>query len=341
MNKLDKFCSSEPRRHLLAWLATGAAALWLAAAAGAAPVDLYQAAVPQTDRSDAGLSTAFQNAMRIVVVRVTGHRAAATDPAFAPLVQNARRYMQQYRAIGGNQIAVSFDSDAIDRWLSESGAPLWGRERPITAVWLALPNPKGGGSIVTREDSVDLKHSLDTVALARGIELRWPSAAEVQASGVSYQSVAGETGNLVEAAQRLGAEGVLSGKANGPGIDQSIRWNFTFQGHSADFSGGSEAANRLADTYASIFAASGGTAPVEFDISGLADLRAYANVESYLESLTSISHLNVISFEGDTARFRALARGGADSLRHAVTLDGRLESAVGEAATDLRFRLTR
>ena len=71
---------------------------------GATSMDLYQAAVPAPDRSEAALSAAFSSALKVVLVRVTGRRGVAQDPAFSPLISNARRYMQQYRAGTGNQI---------------------------------------------------------------------------------------------------------------------------------------------------------------------------------------------------------------------------------------------
>jgi len=74
--------------------------------------------------------------MKIVLVRVTGRRSAADDPALAPLVGNARRYVQQYRGTPDNQVWVSFDGPAIERWLTQNGQPLWGHERPTTFVWL-------------------------------------------------------------------------------------------------------------------------------------------------------------------------------------------------------------
>src|SRR6266851_9593597 len=59
--------------------------------------ELYQASAPIADRSEAAQTEAFQTAMKIVLVRVTGRRSAEDDPTLSPLVGNARRYVQQYR----------------------------------------------------------------------------------------------------------------------------------------------------------------------------------------------------------------------------------------------------
>jgi phage tail tube protein FII len=90
-----------------------------------------------------------------------------------------------------------------------------------------------------------------------------------------------------------------------------------------------------------MYAASGSLAPVEIDVSGVADLRDYANVQSYLESLNFATHVSVESLSGDTVRFRLTTRGGIESLQHAIALNGRLQSVpMGDDGIP-RFQLRR
>ena len=93
---------------------------------------MYQAMTPVAERSEAAQTAAFQNAMKTVLIRVTGRRNADEDPALSPLVSNARRYVQQYRPAPDGQLWVTFDGAAIERWLTQNGQPLWGHERPTT-----------------------------------------------------------------------------------------------------------------------------------------------------------------------------------------------------------------
>ena len=103
--------------------------------------------------------------MKIVLVRVTGRRTAEEDPALAPLLSNARRYVQQCRTAPGNQLWLAFDSAAIERWLTQNGQPLWGRERPSTFVWLAVQTGPQTGTVITSEDGSELKAAIDAAAL--------------------------------------------------------------------------------------------------------------------------------------------------------------------------------
>ena len=48
--------------------------------------EMYQATAPVSDRSEAAQTAAFQNAMRTVLIRVTGRRSADDDPNLSQLV---------------------------------------------------------------------------------------------------------------------------------------------------------------------------------------------------------------------------------------------------------------
>src|ERR1700734_4255877 len=90
-------------------LCAAAAALCLADMSVALTrVELYQATAPLTERSEAGQEAAFEAALRIVLVKVTGHRGVDQDPALAPLIASARRYVHQYRPAADNQLWVPF-----------------------------------------------------------------------------------------------------------------------------------------------------------------------------------------------------------------------------------------
>jgi hypothetical protein len=305
--------------------------------------ELYQATAPVADRSEAAQSAAFQEAMKVVLVKVTGRRTADEDPALAPLITNARRYVQQYRTAPDSQLWVAFDGSAIERWLTQNGQPLWGHERPTTFVWLTVPSSGQSGSVVTAEDASELKSAVDGAAAARGVPLQWPSASDLQRNHLDYSSLSSApTASLVDLAHRLGAEGVLIGRAANSSQAAGIRWSFLFQDRSGEFSGAAaDGVNRAADSYAGIFAVSGSSAPVDIEVAGVNDVREYARLQAYLESLAYVSHVGVEGFSGDTVRFRLATRGGAEALQHVLALNGRLQPiAAGDGGVP-RFQLRR
>jgi hypothetical protein len=305
-------------------------------------VDLYQTTVPAADRSEAGQTAAFQNALKIVLVRLTGRHSADQDTALAPLVSSARRYVQQFRASGDGQVWVAFDGPAIERWLAQNGQPVWGRERPTTVVLLAVQTGAQSGTVITATDTSDLKQSIDAQAAYRGVPLQWPSAADVQRNRLDYASIAGgSTSALAEIAKRMGGDAVLVGRAACCGSNASVRWTHQFQDRSSEYSGTLEGVDRTADSYASLFAASGTVVPVDIEVTGVRDLRDYASVQTYLESLTFISHVSVESLTGDSVRFRLATRSGGESLSRALSLNGRLQAIAAGDNGIQRFQLRR
>ncbi len=330
-----------PRSAAIFWVC--AATLCLGDAAVALTrAEMYQATAPVADRSEAAQTAAFQNAMKTVLIRVTGRRNADEDPALGSLVSNARRYVQQYRAAADSQLWVTFDGPAIERWLTQNGQPLWGHERPTTLVLLAVQSGAQTGGVIATEDSSELKSAIDAAAALRGLPLVWPSGAELQKFHVDPALVnSGSPSTFLEIARRMGSDGVLIGRASGASANANVRWTHLFQDRSSEYSGTLEGVNRAADLYAGMFAASGGLLPVDIEVSGLNDFKDYAAVESYLESLSFIARVSVESLSGDTVRFRLSTRGGLDSLQRALSLNGRLQPvAAGESGIQ-RFQLHR
>ncbi len=338
-----------PRRQLRSALRPAAVLClaWTALfASHAAPAltraELNQATVPFSERCESAPPAAFQAAMKIVLVRVTGRSTAGDDPALAPLLGNAHRYVQQCRGTADRQLSVGFDGAAIERWLTQNGQPLWGHERPTTFVWLAAQTGSATGTVITADDSSELKAAIDAAALARGLPLLWPSAAEVQRNRLDYAGVNGAApSTLADIGRRLGGEGVLVGRASGTSATANVRWTHLFQDRSSEYSGTLEGVNRAADLYAELFAVSGNLVPVDIEVTGVSDLRDYAGVQTYLESLTFISHVSVVALAGDTIRFRLATRGGTESLQRTLSLNGRLQSiAAGDNGVQ-RFQFRR
>ena len=323
------------------WLCAGAAALCLADSSPALTrVELYQATAPLPERSEAGQEAAFEAAFRTVLSKVTGRRGVEQDPSLAALIASARRYVQQYRTAPDNQLWVAFDGGAIERWLTQNNQPLWGSERPTTFVWLTVPNGQGG-TLITADDNSPNKVDATVAATQRGIPVLWPTSAELSKTHLDYAAVTAATpATLTELAHRFGGEGVLIGRAANPADATAVRWVYLYQDHSSEFSGPpAEAVNRAADTYAGLYAVSGTLAPLDIEVAGIADLKDYASVQSYLESLSFISHVGVDSLSGNSVRFRLTARGGAESLQHALTLNGRLQPITAGENGIQRFQL--
>lgn len=328
-------------RQIIVFLCLAVGMLGGAAAARAATgPDLFHVRVPLADRTAAGRGAAFQDAMKIVLVRVTGRRAAATDPSFAPLIAVAARYVQEYRSAAEGQLWIGFDGAAIERWLAQNGQPVWGRARPSTFVWLLVQGGPHAGTIVTGTDNSELKAAIDAQAEQRGIALIWPSAAELQSYRLDYSSARiASADSLAAIARRLGAAGVLIGRALNGTATAGVSWNLLFQHQVNAAVGTVEGVDIAADTYASLFAATGGVLPVDIDVDGIRGVEDYARVQGYLESLSLVAQVAVLGLTGDSVEFRLSSRGGAAPLERTLALNGPLEPGAAGADGNPRFHL--
>lgn len=311
-------------------------------AAAEAQENVYQVAVPVTDRSDASREAGFQAAMRVVLIRVTGGLSAGNDAAYTGLVTAADRYVQQYRYAPDGRLVVGFDGGAVERWLAAAGAPVWGRTRPVTFVLLTVANGPSV-SVVTRKDTSDLKAAIDAQADERGIVLEWPGAQELQTDGLAGAAILqADPRTLAAIAKRQGADALLIGHAGDSSATAEVQWLFQFQTQDSQTDGTVAGVNLAADSYAAIYAVSGAYTPVDVDVDGIKNLSAYASVQKLFESMTPVSHVAVLALHGDTVHFELDARGGAIPLERTLALSGQLqlESATGPAGV-LRFHLRR
>ncbi len=305
---------------------------------------LYEATVPLADKSERGQSEALQEAMREVLVRVTGQRNAAYEPALSPLVNDARRYVQQFRVVGTNQFFAGFDGAKVEQLIVAAGQPLWGHQRPATLVCLEFVDGSGRPLADGRSAST-LTGAIERAATLRGLPVLWPSAAcpgEIAESSIT----SGEGSRAL--AQEYAADAVLFGRASSSTAGSwRVRWTLAYGSERSEWSGPpEEGPHGAADAFAGVFAAvsAQGDMAVTISVSGVNSLSAYAQVTDYLESLTLIHTLIVEELSGETVVYHAEVRGDVARLARAIDLGNRLVSSQPgadpalAAALSYRFR---
>jgi hypothetical protein len=291
---------------------------------GEALDDLYSVTVPYTGDDDA----AFRQAMRDVLVRVTGRSDAPELENLAPMVGQASRYVTSYRRAAGNQLTVSFNGAEIENAIDASGLAFWGNERPVTLVWLALDRGGGRRALVSASDTSAEKARVDSGAARRGLPLAWPDAGDDLLSA-TQQAWSGDHAALVDAARRYGADGVLVGRARqAAGGGYSVEWSFSSAGDSATATGELEAGPELAAArYAGVYASRGAAQRSEqvVTVSGINSLESYASAMRTLARLAPVRGVTVDEVTPDAVSFRVNVRGAPDALNEAILRDGRLQ----------------
>lgn len=295
--------------------------------------DLYEVTVPAGADRDA----AFVEALKAVVVRVSGRRDAAAQ--LGP-ISNPRQYVQRFGSTADKMLQVGFDSVSIDRLLTDAGLPIWGRERPATLVLLYVTASNGSSYWIDGNAVSAERDEVNRAARQRGLPIVWADASAYAA--VTDPSMSAE---LLQTAARYNANATLLGQARSDGAGGlTVRWTLASADENASTSGSLEDGVHLAaDAFARVYSASGSSLDsLALDVSGIDSLAAYASTLNYLEGMTLVRSVAVEQVSGDTMKFRLAVRGDATTLRRALALDGRLQPLTGvdaaQPADRLQFR---
>jgi hypothetical protein len=291
------------------------AALLTAFAAQAVTLrDLYETAQPVGVSREA----AFEEALRVVVVRVSGRRDA--PQRLGAELANPREYVQRFGFTEDNVLQVGFDSVSIDNLLTGAGLPIWGRERPATLVVLGLEDAAGVRWLSSDVPAAE-REAVERTAYERGLPLVWPSM-DGDDRALADAGLAASQESWLDVARRYGAHAALIGRMR----DGSVRWTLISNDAVEQTVGDlAEGVHLAADAFARVYAASGGSlSSVALEVAGVVDLNAYASVVNYLESITLVRSVSVEQVAGDVLRLKLAVRGDADTLERAIALDNRL-----------------
>lgn len=350
---------------MIAMLLLAAALLSSAPPAAAVEVpSLYTVQVPLARNDPDARSEAYDRALAQVVVRINGTRDALAPGELETLFPDPARYVLQFRPGEDDTLWVTLDGATIERVLMSAGHSVWGSDRPLTLVWLAVDWGGGEREIIASADagrreaesrSIDrnrlLRERVQEVAEARGIPVAFPLMDIEDLESVTFSDVwGGFDEQLLAASRRYTASSVLVGRIR-PGPGQRNRWSHYFGGEQREWGGEpEEVVNLLADTLGSQFAISPNEqlASIPVTVSGIDSVVAYGTVHAWLENLALVRELSVEMVSGDRIRFMVRAHGdrerlrrALESARHLEPVDGTDTSTTGGAvaATDgLAFR---
>jgi hypothetical protein len=267
------------------------------------PVRVYE-----VDLKGGQTSASVQDAMREALVRATGRRESATDPALANLIAEAQNYVKGYGPVTRGQPQVIFDGAAVDRAIAAAGRSVWDRNRPFTLIVLYPPPSRAA------EDGA--RAELEQTAIARGLPVTLVPLSPVDAAGNDLGRDA-----LMQMAQRYGGDAVLVGRGDASAPNAQLQWTLNTSFSSESWSGPLAAGvNGAVDTMAP--AQGGSLAQIEaaarVEVEGVTTLTDYANVERLLESVPGVRRANVGAASGNVVVFDVLARGGGDAISHAL-----------------------
>jgi len=319
--------------------------LFLALAAapiGAVEVaSLYSALVPLDQEEDDPRSLAYKAALAEVLLRVSGSELSLDPEMTELLFPNPASYVVQFSPGADDTLLVSFDGEAIERVLRQSGQTVWGRDRPLTLIWLAVDWGQGEREIIGADDaqrrrdearSIDrnrlLRQRVLDIAERRGLPVVFPLLDTTDLQNVSFSDIWGGFDDaLLNASERYEANSILVGRIR-PESSQRNRWSYYFGDDLRTWNGEAEfVVGLVADLLGEEFAISG-SAPVEsvdLTVAGISTIGAYGAVQKLLSEINVIESYSITQVDGDKIYYHVETLGGAERLGRALRFNGLIE----------------
>lgn len=302
---------------------------------------LYTAEVPLDREARDPRGDAYAAALRRVILRISGSEIASDTQLLSQLFPNPQAFVTQFRPGADETLWVSFDGRAIEGVLRDAGQPVWGAERPLTLVWLAVDWGRGTREIIAADDpgrtgrearSIDrnrmIRERLLEIADRRGLPLVFPLLDTTDLQSVSFADIWGGFDEAVlDASQRYEVQSVLIGRIRAAS-NETNRWTYHLGGRDLAVSGPPEAAlGQVADILAAEFAIGGDLRleSIVIGVSGIDSVEAYGNVHTILGDIALIETFSAIEVSGDRVSYRVDVHGGAARLGRALRFKGLLE----------------
>jgi len=324
-----------------------AALMSVSMSAGAATAEwLYDVDVPVADQSVDVRAAASKQALRIVLMRVSGLRELPMNAAVTSALQSAQRYFVEYRyredadgAAGASPgtklqlLSLRFAEGAVQRLIADAGLPLWSSNRPTTVVWIVVADG-GTRTVLGASDKNPLLNSLRARASERGLPLVVPLMDLDEQLEVTDAVVLSGAPRVIEAAsQRYAADQILVGRisrsSSGTWVADWQLWStdvdkqrFNIESPTAEAAGAS-IADRLADDLVARYVVYGGASQqLQLRVDGIGSVMQYGALLKYLGALEFVDSVQVEEVRPGVVLLALGTRTPWDRFRDLLALDG-------------------
>ncbi|HEY5647745.1 MAG TPA: DUF2066 domain-containing protein [Pseudomonadales bacterium] len=314
------------------------------------PVELYTGEVPVSDQGEAERQRALPLALEQVMQKLTGLRRFDDNPLVhlslerAPEILLSYYYRNvRYPLADGSQaselrLLARFSKPAVDEMARTLQLPLWQPDRKPVVMWLVVDT--GVDRRIMPVEYAYLEHALSDIAQRRGLPLEWPEPGPEGEYAVDLSLL---WGGYIEDLAVAAGEGVMIAAARREGLEWSVRLNLGFEGRhqawrlrdidlQAALAEGLEAAVDQVAALGTISASDIGSWSEDLVVSGLNGPDDYRRCLNYLQQISIVDDVAVLSARPGGVTFRLGLSALPDYLHRSLDSDGVLErSESGEA----------
>jgi len=305
---------------------------------------LYRGNVPVASRSQVDLNKAISAALRQVLIKISGNSGVVTVPSVQEGMTKPSSFVQSYGysaqldAKGQQKLMlhVNFNAAAVKQVLREARQALWGRNRPLTAVWIVVAHDNNQTLLASNPDDPIVKE-LQQNADRRGLPIIIPMMDLEDVDTVSLDDISNLIpDNVLRATNRYGAANILIGTLSQSAVGEwQGNWLFELNGEQMLWQTNGQSAEQvvteitdnMADAMAARFAVledDSLTAVVRLRITGVNGLEDYSQVIHFLRGLTPVTQVDIAMVEVNDILLDVTTSGGEEALVYLLGLSHEL-----------------
>lgn len=305
---------------------------------------LDETLVPVESRSVAQRQKAISIGLKEVVLKNSGTKASISHPSIQAKVKNPSSLLSQfgYKEIDGELfLQVSFDHQRIIQLLRDAHLPVWGKQRPLTLIWLVEDDAEAR-QIVSDGSVLDSRELFQSASQSNGVPLLFPIMDLDDNMNVTLNDIRGMfVEQVARASQRYQADYFVMASIDTRG--KVIQYNFALYPKSSGetlhkpLTSKSKQVNDIDTAVKEIIAAvseyyvgryaiadSGNTLNSNVTFVDITELKQLVEIEKYFKQLSAVKSVQLTQLQGTSAKFTLDLFGTEDDLRRLMKLEPRV-----------------
>jgi uncharacterized protein len=319
---------------------------------------LYSANIKVVDQSKKIRNRALLNAFKEILVRKSGSREILSTYEVLQAYPKVTSYLQRYeynhledigqyltgqetpeelKSLQANkfELLLDFEPRLIDELIQSAGMPIWGSNRPLTILWLAIEENYERVIVKETPETGSFSQVLSDNAVRRGVPLLLPLMDLEDQLNVNISDIWGRfTTPITKASKRYAANSIVTGRISQ--IDDLWKAKLSFVVDGSELSIELSAATTetliaqltdniaelLCEKYCVVKAAE--RHQVLMQISNIKDFASYKKLEKYLSGLSSIRQVRVRQLSDNHIRLDISLLGELLAVKEALSLSNKL-----------------
>ncbi len=305
---------------------------------------LDEADIVVSSRAKSERQQALKTALSAVFVKNSGLPSAVSHPLVKAQINQPEVLLTQY---GYSEIddelvlKANFDHKRIISTLRQAELPVWGKQRPLTLLWVSIED-NGERHILSDISDMDTRTQIELESSNKGIPVILPLMDLDDVMKINVSDVRGMFTDVVsEASKRYRAD--YFAIADMDQVGGFVRFQVSLFDkesdsavmqplihHQAEVLDYETATNQILSTLAEYFvsqyafADSGNSATTHLSLVGVQSMAQLVEIEAYLNQLSAIKSVSLHQFKADTVTYKLSLFGTADDLQKLLNINKRL-----------------